>query len=42
MILNHMSGGANSLPKFLPISFFGRVSRFIGVLGDLALQEGKS
>ena len=26
-----MSGGANYLPEFLPISFFRRVSRFIGV-----------
>ena len=26
-------GGANYLPKFLPISFFRRVSRFIGVSG---------
>ena len=26
------------LPKFLPISFFRRVSRFIGVSGHLALQ----
>ena len=29
--LIHMSGGANYLPKFLPILFFRRASRFIGV-----------
>ena len=34
----HLSGGANYLPKFLPISFFRRVSRFIGVSRHLALQ----
>ena len=34
----HMSGGANYLPKFLPISFFRRASRFIGVSRHLALQ----
>ena len=28
---HHLSGGANYLPKFLPISFLRRVSRFIGV-----------
>ena len=38
----HMSGDANYLPKLPPISFFRRVSRFIGVSGDLALQQGKS
>ena len=36
--LQHMSGGVNYLSKFLPISFFRRVSRFIGVSGHLALQ----
>ena len=34
----HMSGGANYLPKFLPISFFRRVARFTGVSSHLALQ----
>ena len=34
----HMSGGPINLPKFLPISFFRRVSRFIGVSGHLAFQ----
>ena len=34
----HMSGGANYLPKFLPISFFRRASRFVGVSGHLALH----
>ena len=29
----HMSGGTNDLPKFLPISFFRRVSRCFGVFG---------
>ena len=33
-----MSGGPIKLPKFLPISFFRRVSRFIGVSGHLAFQ----
>ena len=36
-----MSGGANYLPKFLPISFFRRVSCFIGVSRHLALQYPK-
>ena len=36
--VTHVSGGANYLPKFLPISFFRRASRFIGVSGHLALQ----
>ena len=36
-----MSGSAN-LPEFMPISFFRRVSRFWGVSGHLALQQGKS
>ena len=30
-----MSGGANYLPKFLPISFFRRASRYKGVSGHL-------
>ena len=34
----YMSGGPINLPKFLPISFFRRVSRFIGVSGHLAFQ----
>ena len=34
-----MSGGTNLLPKFMPISFFGRVSRFWGVSGCLAILE---
>ena len=34
----HVSGGGNLLPKFLPILFLRRVSRFIGVSGHLALQ----
>ena len=29
----HVSGGANYLPKFLTISFFKRVSLFLGVFG---------
>ena len=37
-VLRHMSGGPINLPKFLPISFFRRVSRFIGVSGHLAFQ----
>ena len=36
--VDQMSGGAKYLPKFLPISFFRRVSRFIGVSRHLALQ----
>ena len=36
----YMSGGAHYLPKFLPISFFRRASRFIGVSGHLALNKG--
>ena len=41
-----MSGGGNWLPKFMPISFFSRVSRFSGVSGvsgvsgRLSLQSG--
>ena len=31
-------GGGNELPKFMPISFFRRASRFGGVSGHLALQ----
>ena len=38
MILAPMSGGTNNLSEFLPISFFRRVSRFIGVSGHLALE----
>ena len=38
----HMSGGVNLFPKFMPISFVGRVPRFQGVSGHLALQEGQS
>ena len=34
----NMSDGASYLPKFLPIWFSKRVSRFIGVPGHLALQ----
>ena len=34
----YLSGGPINLPKFLPISFFRRVSRFIGVSGHLAFQ----
>ena len=37
-----MCGGANLLPKLMPISFFGRVSRLWGVSRHLALQWGKS
>ena len=40
----HMSGGRNWLPKFVPILFFRRVSRFPcwGVSGHLVLQQAKS
>ena len=34
----YVSGGRNLLPKFMPISFFRRASRFWGVSGHLALQ----
>ena len=35
---DYVSGGPINLPKFLPISFFRRVYRFIGVSGHLAFQ----
>ena len=38
--VDHTSGGGNLLPKFMPISFFRRVSRFRGVSGHLVLQQG--
>ena len=38
----NVSGGPHLLPKFMPISFFRRASRFYGVSGHLALQQGKS
>ena len=41
-VMKHMSSGGNLLPKFMPISFFRRASRFWGVSGRLALQWGKS
>ena len=37
-VVGCMSGGPINLPKFLPMSFFRRVSRFIGVSGRLAFQ----
>ena len=40
MFFCHVSGSWNLLPKFMPISFFGRASRFWGVSEHLALQHG--
>ena len=39
---NHVSRGGYFVPKFMPISFFRRVTHFVGVSGHLALQQGKS
>ena len=38
-VISYMSRGRHLLPKFMPISFLGRVSCFWGVSGHLALNK---